>query len=137
MCREWIVLWSPFTHAIRKSKSYTAFKLSRGLSFQRFLSLNEVASTKRQKQLPADFNEKYITKMQRIPDTLRATKQQVKCGSTPLTVVHKSVEELNSGELRGSVTVFDELGCQLTLDKTNGKLGGAVDMRWERAKYMP
>ena len=103
-------------------QSYTAFKLSRGQSFQRFLSLNEVASTKRQKQLPADFNERYSIKMHRIPDALRATKQQVKCGSTPLAVVHKSVEELNSGESRGSVTVFDELGCQLTLDKTNGEL---------------
>jgi hypothetical protein len=120
MYRDQFVLWSPFTHAIRKSKSYTAFKLLRGLSFQQFLSSNEVASTKRQKQLPADFSEKYVITMQRIPDALRETKQQAKCGSTPLAVVHRSVEELNSCELRGSVTVFDELGCQLTLDKTNG-----------------
>ena len=60
--------------------------------------------------------------MHRIPDALRE-EQQTNSGNTPLTVVHKAVEELNSeGELRGSITVLDELGCQLTLDETNDEL---------------
>ena len=61
MYREQLVLWSPFTdsltHAVRKSKSYTAFKLARGLSYNKFLSLNEAPPSKRQTQIPTDFDE--------------------------------------------------------------------------------
>ena len=51
--------------------------------------------------------------------------QKQNYGSTPLVTVHQAVEsaqEVESGESRGSVTIFDELGCQLTLDKENGEL---------------
>jgi site-specific DNA-cytosine methylase len=122
MYREQLILWSPFTHAIRKSKSYTAFKLVRGLSYQRFLSLNEAPATKRQKQIPADFNEKLVIKMQRLPESLREKVQQISYGTAPIVTVQQSVHNLKSEESGGSVTVIDELGQQMTLDKTNGEL---------------
>jgi hypothetical protein len=71
MYREQLVLWSPFTHAVRKSKSYTAFKLARGLSYNKFLSLNEAPPSKRQTQSPTDFDEKLVVRMQRLPDALK------------------------------------------------------------------
>jgi hypothetical protein len=122
MYREQLILWSPFTHAIRKSKSYTAFKLVRGLSYQKFLSINEAPATKRQKQIPADFNEKLVIKMQRIPESIKETPQQTSYGTAPVITVQQSIQELGSEESRGSVTVIDDLGQQLTLDKTNGEL---------------
>jgi hypothetical protein len=125
MHREQLILWSPFTHAVRKSKSYTAFKLARGLSYQKFLSLQEAPQSERQTQIPTDLNEKFVIKMRRLPDSMLSAAQKLNEGSTPLVTVHQAVEsaqEVESGESRGSVTVFDELGCQLTLDKESGEL---------------
>ena len=62
----------------------TAFKLVRGLSYQKFLSINEAPATKRQKQIPADFNEKLVIKMQRIPESLKETPQQTSYGTAPV-----------------------------------------------------
>ena len=101
--REQLILWSPFTHAIRKPKSYTSFRLVRGLSYQRFLSINEAPSTKRQKQIPAEFIEKLVIKMKRLPDSLREKAQQSSYGTTPIVTVQQSVHNFNyeSSELRG------------------------------------
>ena len=123
--REQLVLWSQFTHAVRKSKLYTAFKLARGLSYQKFLSLKEAPQSKRQKQIPVDLNEKFIIKMQRLPNSMLSAAQKLNHGSTPPITVHQATEsaqEVESGESRGIVTIFDELGSQLTLDKENGEL---------------
>ena len=128
MHREQLVLWSPFTHAVRKSKSYTAFKLARGLSYQKFLSLSEAPQSKRQKQIPVDLTEKFVIKMQRLPESMQPSAQRSSYGTTPLVTVHQAVDAMkqdNSSESRGSVTVFDELGCQLTLDKESGDLYNA------------
>ena len=130
MHREQIILWSPFTHATRKSKSYTAFKLARGLSYQRFLSLEPTPPSRRQRQLPADFNEAVVIKMQRLPEDLVDRSQHPITGQQPLIAVQHAVEQydeqhnsrLTQLESRGSVTVFGEFGEQLTLDKTNGEL---------------
>ena len=63
--------------------------------------------------------------MQRLPDSMLPAAQKQSHGSTPLVTVHQAVEpaqEVESGESRGSMTIFDKLGCQLTLDKENGEL---------------
>ena len=130
MHREQIILWSPFTHATRKSKSYTAFKLARGLSYQRFLSLEPEPPSRRQRQLPTDFNEAVTIKMQRLPEDLVDRSQHPITGQQPLIAVQHAVEQydehynsrLTQLESGGSVTVFGEFGEQLTLDKTNGEL---------------
>ena len=133
MYREQLVLWSPFTHAVRKSESYTAFKLARGLSYNKLLSLNEAPPTKRQTHIPTDFDEKLIVKVQRLPDALKVTDQQSSYGAVPLVTVHNAVKDFNAGESGGSVIVFDEPGCQLSLDKANGQLynpAGELSHEW-------
>ena len=63
--------------------------------------------------------------MQRLLDSILSVAQKQSCGSIPLITVHQTVEaaqEVELGESRGSATIFDELGCLLTLDKENGEL---------------
>ena len=98
MCREQLVLWSPFIHAARKSKSYTAFKPARGLSYNKFLSLNEVPPSNRQTHIPTDFDEKLIVKMQRLSDALKVTDHQSSYSAVPLVTVHNAVTNFNAGE---------------------------------------
>ena len=133
MYREQLVLWAPFSHAVRKSKSDTAFKFTRGLSYNKFLSLNEAPPPKRQTEIPTDFDEKLIVKMQRLFKALKVKNQQSSYGAIPLVTVHNAVKDFNSGDGGGSVTVFDELGCQLSLNKANRQLcnpAGELSHEW-------
>ena len=55
MYREQVVFWSPYNDAISRSKSYTAFKMQRGISYEQWLpGLKPRQPSKRQMALPED-----------------------------------------------------------------------------------
>jgi site-specific DNA-cytosine methylase len=123
MYREQVIWWSPWTRAISHSKSYTAFKLNRGVSFIQWLNLTGLSELKRSADLPGDFNEKVVIKFPALPaDVIDNAKKAVAMRQPLLTVKH-------STELQDNPAVFNTyptVTIDLNLDTAGQELGGSV-----------
>jgi hypothetical protein len=144
MYREQVTWWSPWTRMISHSKSYTAFKLNRGVSYIQWLNLTGLTDIKRSESQPGDFNEKVVIKFPELPAEIVNNAKKAVAMRQPLLTVKHAADELEGKtvfntqptveiynnvdqELGGSVTVFDSSGKELKVDNDTGELFSTED----------
>ena len=116
-----------------RSKSWSAFKLERGLSYTKFLRLQPEPQSKRQAQIASDLCEKVVIKLPDFSDMNISSARRPSSGQ-PLIAVKHSIEshpnlptvaygvdnDASPTELGGSVVVQNEKGKEMKTDLSNG-----------------
>jgi hypothetical protein len=141
MYREQVRWWSPWTRQHSHSKSYTAFKLQKGLSFIDFLGLKGLPKAAREESIQCGFDKDVVIKLPELPPELVKQAKKSAASTQPLIAVKHAVEQLESSEdgtvqyavpevlvkdaaseLGGSVRVFDHEGQELSVNPETGAL---------------
>jgi hypothetical protein len=141
MYREQVRFWSPWTRQYAHSKSYTAFKLQKGISFIDFLGLKGLPKAKREESIQCAFDKKVLIKLPELPMELVEAAKKASASAQPLLAVKHAVDQLESeergnvrfmipevrvedtpNELGGSVQVIDHQGRKLNADPKTGNL---------------
>ena len=126
MYRESVIFWMPATSALRQSKSFTAYKLRKGLNYAQFLNLPDIPTTQLSTAIPDDFREKIVIELpeaqQRVSQQDTPIQKIKHTGNTPapITYIHTPTPELG-----GSVIVTDTDKTQLTTNTHTGYLESA------------
>ena len=97
MVREHPVWMCPFTRALFRSKSFTAFSLTGGMNYAQFLGMKERPSIKRSVQAPQDVNETITVQLKPAEEIMRDPQSPVMrlyAGSP------KGISKVNNGKNR-------------------------------------
>ena len=129
MYRDQVVFWDPRTNDTSRSKSYTAFKLRKGMNFAQMLGCPMPKQSQKSKPLPGDFNEKVTIKLPERPVSDAPIEPIPHVDGDPIrAVIHKSdtqpaplIEQTPPYVDGGSVTVSTTKG-DLVLDPETGWL---------------
>jgi site-specific DNA-cytosine methylase len=126
MYRDQVVFWDPRTNDTCRSKSYTAFKLRKGMNFAQLLGCNMPKATEKSRPIPGDFTEKVTI---HLPEMRPRDPKAMNPNGPPVQqVMHKSdtptptVEQSTPQENGGSVVVKDTDGTIMNLDAETGWL---------------
>ena len=92
MYRDQVVFWDPRTNDTCRSKSYTAFKLRRGMNFAQILGCKMPKATEKSRPLSGDFNEKVVI---HLPKSRQVEDLTPHIDGDPIQkVIHKSQTEV-------------------------------------------
>jgi hypothetical protein len=132
MYREQVRFWSPWTRQYAHSKSYTAFKLQRGISFIDFLGLKGLPRAKREESIQCEFDRKIIITLPELPAELIAQAKKASASAQPLLAVKHAVDQLESEE-RGNVW---HAVPEVRVEDTPNELGGSVQVLDHQAREL-
>jgi hypothetical protein len=124
MYRDQVVFWDPRTNDTCRSKSYTAFKLRKGMNFAQMLGCKMPNATAKSRPLPGDLTERVIV---HLPDIRQMDPMAPNTNGDPVQkVIHKSntpaprVEQTPPQDNGGSVVIRDADGNTLDTDTETG-----------------